>query len=157
MRVSVPREVMDSEGRVAITPSGVHELVRHGHEVAVESGAGTSASITDEDFTAAGATVLPDAAAVWEFGELVLKVKEPVPEEYGHLRAGQTLFTYLHLAADRPLTEELLRRGVTCPAGDAAERCPQDVAASCAYVHNPVDGRCGQVRAPGRRTVTRSS
>src|SRR5690554_1527632 len=121
MRVSVPREVMDSEGRVAITPSGVHELVRHGHEVAVESGAGTSASITDEDFTAAGATVLPDAAAVWEFGELVLKVKEPVPEEYGHLRAGQTLFTYLHLAADRQLTEELLRRGVTSVAYETVE------------------------------------
>src|SRR5690625_2075927 len=110
MRVAVPREVMDSEGRVAITPSGVHELDRHGHEVAVESGAGTSASISDADFTAAGATVLPDAAAAWEFGELVLKVKEPVPEEYDHLRAGQTLFTYLHLRSEEH-TSELQSRG----------------------------------------------
>lgn len=121
MRIAVPREVIDSEGRVAITPSGVHELVRHGHEVAVESGAGTSASVTDADFAAAGATVLPDAAATWDFGELVLKVKEPVPEEYDHLHAGQTLFTYLHLAADRPLTEELLRRRVTAVAYETVE------------------------------------
>lgn len=121
MRIAVPREVMDSEGRVAITPSGVHELVRHGHEVAVEAGAGTSASITDADFTTAGATVLPDAAATWDFGELVLKVKEPVPEEYGLLREGQTLFTYLHLAADRPLTEELVRRRVTAVAYETVE------------------------------------
>ncbi|WP_454085133.1 alanine dehydrogenase [Georgenia sp. Marseille-Q6866] len=121
MRIAVPREVMDSEGRVAITPSGVHELVRHGHEVGVETGAGTSASIADADFTAAGATVLPDAAATWDFGELVLKVKEPVPEEYPLLREGQTLFTYLHLAADRPLTEELVRRRVTSVAYETVE------------------------------------
>lgn len=121
MRIAVPREVMDSEGRVAITPSGVHELVRHGHEVGVETGAGTSASIGDADFTAAGATVLPDAATTWDFGELVLKVKEPVPEEYPLLREGQTLFTYLHLAADRPLTEELVRRRVTSVAYETVE------------------------------------
>ncbi|MCM3660342.1 alanine dehydrogenase [Georgenia satyanarayanai] len=121
MRIAVPREVMDSEGRVAITPSGVHELVRHGHEVGVETGAGTSASIADADFTAAGATVLPDAATAWDFAELVLKVKEPVPEEYPLLRRGQTLFTYLHLAADRPLTEELVRRRVTSVAYETVE------------------------------------
>ena len=121
MRVAVPREVMDSEGRVAITPSGVDELVRHGHEVALERGAGVSASISDADFAAAGATVLPEAADVWDFGELVLKVKEPVPQEYDRLHAGQTLFTYLHLAADRPLTEELLRRRVTAVAYETVE------------------------------------
>src|SRR5690625_6112273 len=82
MRIAVPREIKDSEGRVAITPSGVHELVRHGHQVGVETGAGAGASISDADFAAAGATVLPDAAATWEFGELILKVKEPVPAEY---------------------------------------------------------------------------
>ena len=121
MRIAVPREVLDSEGRVAITPSGVHELVRHGHEVAVQSGAGSSASIEDEAFAAAGARVLPDAAATWEFGELVLKVKEPVPGEYAFLRAGQILFTYLHLAADKQLTEELVRRGVTAVAYETVE------------------------------------
>src|SRR5690625_1462876 len=101
MRIAVPREIKDSEGRVAITPSGVHELVRHGHQVGVETGAGAGASISDADFAAAGATVLPDAAATWEFGELILKVKEPVPGEYDFLRTGQILFTYLHLAADK--------------------------------------------------------
>lgn len=121
MRISVPREVIDSEGWVAITPSGVHELVRHGHEVAVQSGAGASASIRDEDFAAAGATVVPDAAGTWEFGDLVLKVKEPVPAEYPLLREGQTLFTYLHLAADKRLTEELLRRKVTAVAYETVE------------------------------------
>ena len=121
MRIAVPREVKNSEGRVAITPSGVHEFVQHGHEVVVESGAGIGASISDEDFTAAGATVLDDAAAVWERGELVLKVKEPVPDEYDHLRAGQMLFAYHHLAAKPELTAEFLRRGVTAIAYETVE------------------------------------
>ena len=121
MRIAVPSEVKDSEGRVAITPSGVHELVRHGHEVAVQAGAGRAASISDDDFAAAGATVLPDAGATWAAGDLVLKVKEPVAGEYDYLRPGQTLFTYLHLAANRPLTEELLRRQVTSIAYETVE------------------------------------
>lgn len=121
MRIAVPREVKDSEERVAITPSGVHELVQHGHEVVVEAGAGAGASITDEDFAAAGAAVLDDAAAVWERGELVLKVKEPVRAEYQHLRAGQLLFGYHHLAAEPELTTEFLRRGVTAIAYETVE------------------------------------
>ena len=121
MRIAVPREVKDSEGRVAITPSGVHEFIKHGHEVVIESGAGTGASISDADFAAAGATVLDDTAQVWERGELVLKVKEPVPDEYEHLREGQLLFAYHHLAAKRELTEEFLRRGVTAIAYETVE------------------------------------
>ena len=121
MRIAVPREVLDSEGRVAITPSGVHELLRHGHEVAVQSDAGRSASIDDDAFAAAGAQVLPDAAATWEFGDLILKVKEPVPTEYDLLRPGQALFTYLHLAADKQLTQELVRREVTAIAYETVE------------------------------------
>ncbi|MFH5821765.1 alanine dehydrogenase [Georgenia sp. AZ-5] len=121
MRVAIPREVKDSEFRVAVTPSGVHELVRHGHEVFVEAGAGVGSAIPDDDFAAAGATVLPSADDVWDAGELVLKVKEPVAEEYHRMRAGQVLFAYLHLAADRGLTDELLRRGVTAVAYETVQ------------------------------------
>ena len=113
MKVGVPKEVKNHEYRVAITPAGVHEFVISGHEVAVQEGAGLGSSITDEEFVAAGATILPTADDVWQFGELVLKVKEPVAEEYGRMREGQVLFTYLHLAADKPLTEELMKRQVT--------------------------------------------
>src|SRR5690625_1435705 len=121
MRIAVPREIKDSEGRVAITPSGVHELVRHGHHVGIETGAGAGASISDADFAAAGATVLRDAASTWDFGDLILKVKEPVPAEYDYLREGQMVFAYLHLAANKELTTELLRRKVTAMAYETVE------------------------------------
>jgi alanine dehydrogenase len=113
MRVGVPREVKNHEYRVALTPAGVHELVLHGHEVFVEAGAGVGSSIPDEQFVGAGARLLGSADEVWGTADLVLKVKEPVAEEYARMREGQVLFTYLHLAADRPLTEELVERGVT--------------------------------------------
>ncbi|MEO7061807.1 MAG: alanine dehydrogenase [Lapillicoccus sp.] len=121
MKVAVPREVKNNEFRVAITPSGVHELVRHGHEVLVEKSAGTGSSIVDADYVAAGARIVDDPDELWAAGELVLKVKEPVPEEYHRMREGQTLFTYLHLAADRPLTQELVDRGVTGIAYETVE------------------------------------
>jgi alanine dehydrogenase len=121
MKVAVPREVKNNEFRVAITPSGVHELVRHGHEVLVERDAGVGSSISDADYVAAGATILPEAEEVWAAGELVLKVKEPVAQEYPLMRQGQTLFTYLHLAADRPLTQELVDRRVTGIAYETVE------------------------------------
>jgi alanine dehydrogenase len=113
MKVGVPKEVKDNEYRVAITPSGVHELVRHGHEVFVESGAGEGSSIPDHEYKTAGATILDSADEVWGTGELVLKVKEPIEVEYERMRDGQVLFTYLHLAASRPCTDALLSRGVT--------------------------------------------
>ena len=121
MRVGVPREVKDTELRVAVTPAGVHELVREGHEVVVEAGAGTGSTIPDSEFAAAGAAILGSADEVWEVGDLILKVKEPVAEEYHRMRAGQTLFTYLHLAADRALTEELVRRRVTAIAYETVQ------------------------------------
>src|SRR5215813_12486002 len=99
VKIAVPREVKNHEYRVAITPSGVHELVRHDHEVYIEAGAGLGSSISDVEFTKAGAQILPDADTVWATGDLILKVKEPVEEEYRRMRAGQVLFTYLHLAA----------------------------------------------------------
>jgi alanine dehydrogenase len=119
--VGIPREVKNHEYRVAITPAGVHELVRHGHDVVVEKDAGVGSSITNEDYAAAGAKVLATADEVWGAAELVLKVKEPVASEYERMREGQTLFTYLHLAADRPLTEELMRRKVTSIAYETVE------------------------------------
>jgi alanine dehydrogenase len=113
MRIGVPKEVKNHEYRVAITPAGVHELVSHGHEVFVESSAGVGSSISDEEFAAEGAQILPDADAVWSAGDMILKVKEPVASEYGRMRAGQVLFTYLHLAASRDCTDALLDRKVT--------------------------------------------
>jgi alanine dehydrogenase len=113
MKVGVPSEVKNHEYRVAITPAGVHELTRHGHEVLVEAGAGVGSSITDEEFEAAGAKIVATYDEVWGEAELVLKVKEPIAIEYGRMRSGQTLFTYLHLAANRDCTRALLDRHVT--------------------------------------------
>src|SRR4029077_17447051 len=106
-------EVKNHEDRVALTPSGVHELVRAGHQVFVETQAGVGSAIVDEDFVAAGATILGTADEVWDTADLVLKVKEPIAEEYHRMRKGQVLFTYLHLAASRPCTDALLESGIT--------------------------------------------
>ena len=104
MRVGVPTEIKDNEFRVAITPAGVHALTRRGHTVTVQSGAGVGAAIPDDDYIAAGAAITDDVPALWADSEMVLKVKEPIAEEYSFLRPDLLLFTYLHLAADRPLT-----------------------------------------------------
>ena len=121
MKVAIPREVKNHEYRVAITPSGVHELVKNGHEVYVETDAGVGSSILNEDYVAAGATILDSADDVWGTGDMVLKVKEPIASEYDKMREGQTLFTYLHLAADQPLTQELVKRKVTGIAYETVE------------------------------------
>jgi alanine dehydrogenase len=113
MRVGVPTEVKDSEFRVAITPAGVRELTVAGHEVLVQAGAGEGSSLSDDDYTVAGARIVPDAATAWGEVDMVLKVKEPIASEFDHLRADLVLFTYLHLAAARPLTEALLASGCT--------------------------------------------
>jgi alanine dehydrogenase len=113
VRVGVPSEVKNHEYRVACTPSGVHELVRHGHEVLVERGAGAGSSLPDADFLSAGAVLIDNADEVWGEADLVLKVKEPVEEEYHRLRKDLVLFTYLHLAASRACTEALLSAGTT--------------------------------------------
>jgi alanine dehydrogenase len=106
--VGIPKEVKDSEYRVAATPEGVRELTRAGHEVVVETGAGVGSALPDGEFEAAGAKILHDADAVFEAADLIVKVKEPQPEEYERFREGQLLFTYLHLAADKRLTEFLM-------------------------------------------------
>ncbi|WP_165990076.1 alanine dehydrogenase [Streptomyces sp. YIM 98790] len=121
MKVGIPREVKNNEFRVAITPAGVHELVKNGHQVVVERGAGLGSAITDEEYTAAGAGILDTADEVWADAELVLKVKEPVAEEYHRLRKDQILFTYLHLAASAACTRALLEAGTTAIAYETVQ------------------------------------
>ena len=121
MRVGVPREVKNREYRVALTPAGVTELVRAGHTVLVERAAGEGSSIPDADYVAAGATIVAEADDVWADADLLLKVKEPVEEEYHRLRAGQTLFTYLHLAASKECTDALVASGTTAIAYETVQ------------------------------------
>ena len=158
MKIAVPSEVKNHEYRVAITPVGVHELVRRGHEVFIQAGAGAGSSISDEEFVAQGATILADAAATWAAGEMVMKVKEPIESEYGFLRDDLLLFTYLHLAADRPLTEALVRSGTTAiayetvqlPTGMLPLLYPMSEVAGCLA---PQVGAHAMMRAQGGRGV----
>jgi alanine dehydrogenase len=113
MKVGIPKEIKNHEYRVAITPAGVLELVRNGHEVYIERDAGVGSSIPNQDFVSAGAKILETADDVWATGDLILKVKEPIAEEYGRMRSNQTLFTYLHLAAGKDCAEALLKAGTT--------------------------------------------
>ena len=119
--VGVPKEIKDNERRVSMQPDGVAELVHHGHEVILQSGAGAGAGFADEEYADAGARVVGTADEVFEAAALIVKVKEPVPEEYDRFREGQQLFTYLHLAADRELTEFLMERKVDSIAYETVE------------------------------------
>ena len=121
MRVGVPTEIKTDEYRVALTPAGVRELSDAGHEVVVQAGAGTGSGITDDDYTAQGATILPDADAVFAQADLIVKVKEPQPVEVARLEPRHTLFTYLHLAPDPELTRGLVESGATCIAYETVE------------------------------------
>ncbi len=116
MKVGVPTEIKTDEYRVSLTPSGVRELVDRGHEVFVQRGAGEGSTIADADYEAQGARILPDADAVFGEAELLVKVKEPQPEEVARLEPRHTLFTYLHLAPDPGLTQGLVDSGATCVA-----------------------------------------
>src|SRR6478752_1144426 len=113
MRVGIPTEIKNNEYRVAITPAGVAELTHRGHEVLVQARAGEGSAITDRDFKATGAQIIDTADEVWAKADLLLKVKEPIEAEYARMRKGQTLFTYLHLAASRPCTDALMTSGTT--------------------------------------------
>jgi alanine dehydrogenase len=121
MRVAVPKEIKNNEFRVAITPAGVHDLVRAGHDVLIEAGAGVGSSIPDTEYVAAGASIVSTAAEVWAAADLLLKVKEPIEAEYGYFRPGLLLFTYLHLAAEPALTIALLDAGVTAIAYETVQ------------------------------------
>ncbi len=158
MRVGIPKEVKVHEYRVAITPVGVHELIAHGHEVFVQTGAGVGSSIDDVEYADAGAKLLDSADEVWANAELVLKVKEPIAEEYHRLRDGLVLFTYLHLAADKTLTEELLKSGTTgiayetvqLPSGGLPLLYPMSEVAGCLA---PQVGAHALMKAQGGRGV----
>ncbi len=121
MIIGIPREIKRNESRVGLLPSAAYLLIQRGHEVLVEPGAGAGAGFPDADYQQAGAQLIDDHARIFERAELVVKVKEPQPEEYGLLRPGQMLFTYLHLAPDRALTEALLRSRVTGIAYETVE------------------------------------
>ncbi|MBI9114963.1 alanine dehydrogenase [Sanguibacter suaedae] len=121
MRIAVPTEVKNNEFRVAMTPAGVRELTRAGHEVLVQAGAGSGSAIPDDEYAAAGARIVPDADSAWGGADLVCKVKEPVPDEYRHLRDDLVLFTYLHLAADEACTRALLDAGTTAVAYETVQ------------------------------------
>ena len=120
MRIGVAKEVKSQEYRVALTPAGARELVQSGHEVAVETGAGVGSAFPDDAYERAGATIA-SVEDVWSTAELLLKVKEPIASEYSRLRNGLTLFTYLHIAADEPLTHALVESGITAIAYETVE------------------------------------
>ncbi|MCI0635727.1 MAG: alanine dehydrogenase [Actinobacteria bacterium] len=121
MIVGIPKEVKDSEYRVALTPEGARELTEAGHRVLVQAGAGEGSSIPQERYERAGAEIVPSADEVWAEADMILKVKEPVPQEFGSLREGQILFTYLHLAASRELTQTLIDRKVAAVAYETVQ------------------------------------
>ncbi len=126
MRVGIPTEIKNNEYRVAITPSGVAELVNRGHDVLIQSGAGEGSAISDADFKRAGAQLINEADEVWAVADLLLKVKEPIEAEYARMRSGQTLFTYLHLAASMPCTDALLTSGTTSIAYETVQATGPD-------------------------------
>lgn len=148
MRIAVPREIKNHEYRVGLTPAGVHDLVRSGHQVAIEAGAGLGSGFDDAAYLSAGARVIGDVERLFAEAELLVKVKEPQPQECRRLRAGQLLFTYLHLAADRAQAEALMVSGATAiayetvtapdgslpllmPMSEVAGRMSVQVAAAC--------------------------
>ena len=122
MQVGIPKEIKVHESRVAITPDGVSELVRAGHEVFIETGAGLGLAISDSDFTAHGAKILATADEVWNSAELILKVKEPIEVEYARIKPHHTLFTYLHLAASKACTDALIASGCAAIAYETVEK-----------------------------------
>ncbi|MGB3322536.1 MAG: alanine dehydrogenase [Mycolicibacterium fortuitum] len=126
MLVGIPTEIKNNEYRVAITPAGVAELTRRGHDVVIQAGAGEGSAITDNDFKAAGAQIVTTADQVWAEAELLLKVKEPIAAEYTRMRKGQTLFTYLHLAASKECTDALLASGTTSIAYETVQTANPD-------------------------------
>jgi alanine dehydrogenase len=158
VKIGVPKEVKNHEYRVAITPIGVHELTAHGHDVYVERSAGVGSQIDDGEYESAGAKILDSADEVWGNAEMVLKVKEPIAEEYHRMHEGLTLFTYLHLAADKPLTEELVSRKVTgiayetvqLPSGGLPLLYPMSEVAGCLA---PQVGAHALMKAQGGRGV----
>jgi alanine dehydrogenase len=114
VKIGIVREIKVHENRVSMTPAGADRMIQAGHEVLLEKGAGVGSGLEDADYEAAGAKIAPDAASTWAQSEMIMKVKEPLENEWPHIRSGQTLFTYFHLAADKALTEAMLKTGAHC-------------------------------------------
>ena len=156
MIVGVPKEVKQDEYRVAMVPAGVEELTRAGHTVLIQTGAGSGSGITDEQYTATGAQIVATDAEVWARGDLIVKVKEPMRDEWPQMRAGQTVFTYFHFAADELLTRAVMESGITAiayetikdakgtlplltPMSEVAGR--MSIQEGAKYLERPFDGR----------------
>jgi alanine dehydrogenase len=156
MIVGVPKEVKQDEYRVAMVPAGVEELTRAGHKVLIQAGAGSGSGISDEQYTAVGAEIVSSDAEVWKRAELIVKVKEPMREEWPHMRSGQTVFTYFHFAADEALTRAVIQSGITAiayetikdakgtlplltPMSEVAGR--MSIQEGAKYLERPFDGR----------------
>ena len=123
MLIGIPKEIKNNENRVAITPAGVLTLINAGHKVMIESTAGLGSGFTDSDYESAGASIFPTAAEVWTKADMIMKVKEPLPEEYSYFRPGLILFTYLHLAACPELTKALMESKVFSIAYETIKCC----------------------------------
>lgn len=121
MKIGIPKEIKTNENRISLVPAGAEALVTAGHQVLVEQGAGIGSGFTDEQYTAVGGGIAPDADAVWANADLIVKVKEPIEPEWGRIKAGQTVFTYFHFAADRRLTQAHIASGATCIAYETVE------------------------------------
>ena len=121
MKIGVPKEIKTNENRIALVPAGAETLIGAGHSVLVEAGAGLGSGFSDEDFTSVGATIAPDADAVWRDSEMIMKVKEPIKVEWPRMRKGQLVFTYFHFAADEELTKAHIASGSTCVAYETVE------------------------------------
>ena len=121
MKIGVPKEIKTNENRIALVPAGAETLIGAGHSVLVEAGAGLGSGFSDEDFTSVGATIAPDADAVWRDSEMIMKVKEPIKVEWPRMRKGQLVFTYFHFAADEELTKAHIASGATCVAYETVE------------------------------------
>src|SRR5258707_12205695 len=121
MKIGVPKEIKTNENRIALVPAGAEALITAGHSVRIETGAGLGSGFSDEDYLKVGASIAPDAAAVWKDSEMIMKVKEPIRTEWPHMRKGQLIFTYFHFAADEELTRAHLASGATCIAYEPVE------------------------------------
>jgi len=121
MKIGVPKEIKTNENRIALVPAGAEALIAAGHSVLVETGAGLGSGFSDDVFSAVGAKIAPDAAAVWRDSEMIMKVKEPIEREWQHMRRGQLVFTYFHFAADEKLTKAHIDSGATCVAYETLE------------------------------------
>src|SRR5437773_2345743 len=121
MKIGVPKEIKTNENRIALVPAGAESLVGAGHEVLIETGAGFGSGFSDEAYTAVGARMAPNAAAVWSQSDMIMKVKEPIEREWPHMRKGQVIFTYFHFAADEKLTRAHMKSGATCIAYETVE------------------------------------